>query len=368
MFEGRKPLGGWIVWPTLLVLAFAVGCGGGDESDEFDTSISTTGTAPTTADLDSTAAPGATASPAPVAAALVPTPTVASPPPIVASTATTVAVSPNRPSTWVYWLSDIDLEAISSARPPVVVIDHSRDGSPEGAFTKVEIQQLRSALPEPALVIAYMSIGEAEDYRYYWQDDWKSGNPEWLDSVNPDWAGNFKVRYWDPDWQRVVFGGEGAYLDRILAAGFDGVYLDIIDAYEYFAERGRDSAEAEIVEFVTAIGTYARKLNPGFLVIPQNAPELGTLADYLGAVEGIGVEGIYFGYDEQDVPTEASVTRELEDVLGTWVSAGKLVLTVDYATSPDNVSEAYERAASQGFTPTVTDVELEGLPSPPPGR
>jgi len=84
------------------------------------------------------------------------------------------------------------------------------------------------------LVIAYMSIGEAEDYRYYWQEDWKPGNPEFIERENPDWEGNYKVRYWDPEWQAVIFGSPNAYLDRILAAGFDGAYLDIIDAYEYF--------------------------------------------------------------------------------------------------------------------------------------
>lgn len=89
------------------------------------------------------------------------------------------------------------------------------------------------------LVIAYMSIGEAETYRYYWQPGWQPGSPEWLESENPDWAGNYKVQYWDPDWQAVVFGSETAYLDRIIEAGFDGVYLDIIDAYEYFEENDR---------------------------------------------------------------------------------------------------------------------------------
>lgn len=52
----------------------------------------------------------------------------------------------------------------------------------------------------------------------------------------PHWAGNSKVEYWDPAWQAVIFGSAEAYLDRILAAGFDGVYLDIIDAYEYFED------------------------------------------------------------------------------------------------------------------------------------
>jgi cysteinyl-tRNA synthetase len=212
-----------------------------------------------------------------------------------------------------------------------------------------------------------MSIGEAEDYRYYREDRWKTGSPGWLDSVNPDWAGNFKVRYWDADWQSVIFGSPDAYLDRIVAARFDGVYLDIIDAYEYFAERGRDSAEDEMIEFVTALGDYARSQHPGFLVLPQNAAEPGLRADYLAAVDGIGIENIYFGYDEQNEATDSSITSEIEEVLQLWTAAGKLVLAEDYATSPDNITEAYELATGKRFTHTVTDVERGGLPFPPPG-
>ena len=79
-----------------------------------------------------------------------------------------------------------------------------------------------------------MSIGEAEDYRFYWDTAWESNEPEWLEGENPDWPGNYKVQYWEPDWQAIIFGGPDAYLDIIIAAGFDGVYLDIIDAFEYF--------------------------------------------------------------------------------------------------------------------------------------
>jgi cysteinyl-tRNA synthetase len=84
------------------------------------------------------------------------------------------------------------------------------------------------------LLVAYMSIGEAETYRWYWQPEWKDEPPEWLENENPDWPGNYKVRYWMPGWQEVIAGGGESYLARILAAGFDGVYLDIIDAFEYF--------------------------------------------------------------------------------------------------------------------------------------
>jgi cysteinyl-tRNA synthetase len=85
------------------------------------------------------------------------------------------------------------------------------------------------------LVIAYMSIGEAEDYRYYWKAFWSPGNPPWLGHENPDWPGNYKVHYWDPDWQKIILDGDNdSYLKRIIDAGFDGVYLDLIDAFEYY--------------------------------------------------------------------------------------------------------------------------------------
>lgn len=84
------------------------------------------------------------------------------------------------------------------------------------------------------LVIAYMSIGEAEDYRYYWDPAWETSPPEWLAGENPDWEGNYLVRYWYRQWQDIIFGNDDSYLKKILDAGFDGVYLDIIEAYEYF--------------------------------------------------------------------------------------------------------------------------------------
>jgi len=84
------------------------------------------------------------------------------------------------------------------------------------------------------LVIAYMSIGEAESYRYYWKTEWETNLPVWLAEENPYWPGNYKVRYWDEAWQDIIYGNNDAYLKKILDMGFDGVYLDIIDAFEYF--------------------------------------------------------------------------------------------------------------------------------------
>jgi len=106
-----------------------------------------------------------------------------------------------------------------------------------GAFSPAELNRLKvKKSGGKRLVIAYMSIGEAEDYRYYWDQTWYDAPPDWLAEENPDWKGNYKVEYWDQEWKDILYGSEGSYLDRILASGFDGVYLDIIDAFEYFEQ------------------------------------------------------------------------------------------------------------------------------------
>jgi cysteinyl-tRNA synthetase len=58
--------------------------------------------------------------------------------------------------------------------------------------------------------------------------------PDWLDKENPNWKGNFKVRYWHKDWQDIILNKHNGYLQKIIQAGFNGVYLDIIDAFEYY--------------------------------------------------------------------------------------------------------------------------------------
>ncbi len=125
------------------------------------------------------------------------------------------------------------LDDISKTNFDIVLIDLFDNNGV--ALTLNEINSIkRKSNGAKRVVIAYMSIGEAEDYRYYWNSLWETDTPAWMEEENPDWKGNYKVRYWDIDWQNIILGNKNAYLDKILDAGFDGVYLDIIDGYEYF--------------------------------------------------------------------------------------------------------------------------------------
>ncbi|MCP4178685.1 MAG: hypothetical protein GY756_13050 [bacterium] len=123
--------------------------------------------------------------------------------------------------------------AITSTNYDLLIMDLFFHDDTE--FTASEINQLKNkANGGKRMVVSYMSIGEAEDYRYYWNTSWETESPVWLDSENPEWEGNYKVKYWEQGWQDIILGEQDSYLQKILDAGFDGVYLDIIEAFEHF--------------------------------------------------------------------------------------------------------------------------------------
>jgi TolB protein len=267
---------------------------------------------------------------------------------------------------FLYQLQNLDLPAIGDTAYDLVVMDYAAEGDDATAFSDTQIAALQDSSGGEKTVLAYMSIGEAEDYRFYWQEDWDAegdgqpdpGAPAWLDVENPDWEGNYKVHYWDPAWQTVIF----RYIDRLLEVGFDGAYLDIIDAYEYYADQGRAAASQEMVDFVAAIRAYARDRDPDFYILVQNAPELAHLVpSYLNSVDGIGQEDIYYGYEDDDVRTPPAVTTELENHLDLFKNTGKLVLTVDYATTPGHIDDAYARSLAKGYVPFATTRDLDQL-------
>lgn len=269
-------------------------------------------------------------------------------------------------------VDDLDLAPLAGSDADLVIIDYSRDGSGERAFDGDEIASLRA---DGRIVLAYLSVGEAESYRDYWDETWAPDGqpgedaPRWLGPTNPAWAGNYKVRYWDERWQAIVVD----YLDLIIDAGFDGVFLDVIDAFEYFGPDGelpeRDDAASLMAQFVARIAQHAReqRARPGFLVVPQNgAPIIELLGDeererFFDSIDGIGAEdSFYFGARDED--NALDVQSETLMQLRRFRRAGLLVLAVDYLTDAAKVADFCARARAEGFVPLPAVRALDRLP------
>jgi len=166
------------------------------------------------------------------------------------------------------------------------------------------------------------------------------------------------VHYQDPGWRAILMGTEGdsgSFLDRILARGFDGVYLDIIDAYRFWGTDGRDMAD-----LVVDLAAYARARRPGFLVFVQNAPELGELyPDYLATVSGIGAEDTWFNGNRR---RSLDATQPWVAWLDMFRDAGKTVLVIDYPKSRKKIDGLYARAEAKGFVPLAARRALDEVP------
>ncbi len=254
---------------------------------------------------------------------------------------------------WAYQLQNVSVDRVAASGFDLIVVDYSKDGSGAKAFTADEVARMQKK-PDGGrrLVIAYFSIGEAESYRYYWKPAWKTAPPGWLRRENPDWEGNYLVDYADPRWKRIVFD----YLDRILEAGFDGIYLDKVDSYLDLKSRG----PAPMRTFVKQIAEHARTARPGFIVIAQNAENLLANADYRSVIDAIGREDLYWNQEARGKPTPAKSRAWASRHLDMLKADGKPVFVVDYVTGPA-VADVYRDARGRGYIPYVTRVELDRL-------
>ena len=313
---------------------------------------------------------------------------------------------------WAYQIQGIDedgaVDALRNSTYDMLVIEPTRTDTGSSDFdTAAAVTSLKNSKTHDGvhrkLVIAYVDIGEAEDWRWYWTwskeseddqidasvplpEDW----PDYILARDPDgWTGNYPVAYWNPQWKDIVIHGLNttgdpsrnytSAVDELIKDGFDGIYLDWVEGFENdeviaaATDAGLDAAQ-EMVDFICEIRSYARNLNPDFLVIQQNAAALLALQPELpDCIDAIAQEGVWYdgvagddwndteGYFEND----AALTNEYITSLDSHVSAGIPVFVCEYALDGDN---AYSNAKNKGYVAYVTRRSLSRLTdTPPPG-
>lgn len=266
---------------------------------------------------------------------------------------------------WGYALQGINgkpanANLLASATHDLLVIDSSRDGTNAGRFSPDEIVRMKDGMGGRSVVVSYISIGEASDYRDYWHKNWTVGGeapgkltgkaPDWLGPLNPDWPESRKVRYWDKDWQKIIFNDrKTGDLDAIVKAGFDAAYLDIVDGYYFWgaevSAKDREpgdpknvkQAAQRMVDFIVALTDHARETNPDFFVIPQNGAwiinDLGSdtarKKAYLDAIGAIAVEDVYHGGDADENNPLNPDEETIEVLKRDFLSGDRILLDQD---------------------------------------
>lgn len=308
---------------------------------------------------------------------------------------------------WAYKLQNINkpgaVNRIVKSRYDMVVLEPTRtDWSSEDKYfnTRSMVNSIKNSWASDRvhrkLVIAYLDIGEAENWRWYWKwsKNWNNRQskpkdwPSYILKPDPDgWGGDFPVAYWNSTWKNIIIQGKnlnshpyGNYrscMDEIVKDGFDGVYLDWVEGYDDSsviaeAKKQRKYPQLEMVKFIKEIKNYSRSKNPNFIIIQQNGADLAlNHPKLLSQVDAISQEGIWYdgspsdtwynpnSYDRANSP---QLTREYLRLLSIYKKAGKPVFDCEYAVK--KAPYAYKKSRFNGFVPYCTRTSLSQLAPP----
>ena len=282
-------------------------------------------------------------------------------------------------SSWHYQLQNLDLDRIATVAADVIVVDFARAGV---ALTKEEVVRLKIGPGgKSRIVLSYLSVGEAEEKRFYWDPLWKGqeeGRPTWLKLENCAWPGAWSVRFWQDGWKRIVYRDQVSYLRKIIQAGFDGVYLDRVDMFEDFPEIAKEQPNApqEMIDLVADLAQTARAIRPGFLVVPNNGLSLLAHRDFRRTIDGLGMEELLFSEKGTGVRNDPRKVNDNLALLRKLQWDYKPVFTLEYLITKDAIEAArreldglkiiaaFPNRALDGGDPT-TPVELKTDPGTP---
>ncbi len=267
---------------------------------------------------------------------------------------------------WVYQLQKVDVDALAQTDADMVVMDHADDDLLP--WDPLTIVRLREAGGKRRIILAYVSVGEAESYRPYWRQEWRANRPDWIGRMNAAWSENYPVKYWSPHWQEIILG-YGGYLDRIMAQGFDGIYLDRLDVYEHWGPTGKGKDHAKnsaiaMVRFLQDIADHVRinHSRPDFLIVGQNAPALAAVPGYLKIVDAIALEDVFYYGPSSRRRTKRYTRHILEDLLRPAVSRGLPIFDVEYLKRHQDRRRFVHLARRQGLIPYASpDRRLDRL-------
>jgi uncharacterized protein (TIGR01370 family) len=215
-----------------------------------------------------------------------------------------------------------------------------------------EIRRLHAAGAQP---IAYVNLGEAETYRYFWDQV----EDEWLLGPNPNWPDHYYVDARAEGWRRLLLD---TVIPNIMDKGFEGLFFDMVDT----ALPGlHPETRPGMIQLIQEI----RRADPESLLLMNNG--LFLVDEVETFIDALVVENVFTRYDfdnDRYVRTASSERRRLVSELHrARQEYGLRSFLLNYAgagTSPDR-AYALQHAQEARLLTFVSTVELDTIFPPP---
>ncbi len=207
-------------------------------------------------------------------------------------------------------------------------------------------EELAAVHRSATLVVAYLSVGEAEPERAWYKD----GRVEqaWILGQNENW-GSFFVDAGQPGWQKLMVDLAGESIRQ----GFDGVFLDTVDTVDVYPKT-KPGMLALIRQLRAAYPQALLVMNRGFTVVDELANDLDAVM-FEDLSTTYNFESQQYGYaDDSGTATRLAALSK---------KTGLPILALDYAP-PDNPAMAYRAvqvSRRYGFIPAVSVINLDKI-------
>ncbi|MDO8660931.1 MAG: endo alpha-1,4 polygalactosaminidase, partial [Candidatus Woesearchaeota archaeon] len=250
-------------------------------------------------------------------------------------------------SSFVIQLKNAGFEKLLRNSADLIIVD-----ADDVSFSAKELAELTSK----KTVLAYVSIGEAEERREYWRSYWAPNSPEWLYKENPEHPGEYQVRYWYAEWQNIVF----QHLAELLVDGYSGVYLDTADAPLFWEFKNEPEAKQFMIDFLKKLSVSAQEIRSNALVFVQGSDVLVSDKLYLESIDGIGSEDVWFDDDARVSEEDSEKTLLYLDMVR---AANKTVLVIDYPSDKKKRCEVRAKAQEKTYLAYTPTRELDKIVS-----
>ncbi|MGC9061680.1 endo alpha-1,4 polygalactosaminidase [Calditerrivibrio sp.] len=200
--------------------------------------------------------------------------------------------------------------------------------------------------------IAYLSVGEVENYRKYYNKIDK----KWILGVNKNWNTEI-VDVRNENYQNFLLD----IIDNISKEGFSGIFLDTLDSYQFLKTKNNIDFEKSLSSFIKKI----RKKYPNLLIIANRGFEFID-ENFKGVIDAVVAEGLFTDYDftnKKYTKQTKEGTEWLKNRLNQIKSYGIEVIVIDYAEKNNRESKRViaKKILESGFIPFVSDINLESF-------
>jgi len=196
------------------------------------------------------------------------------------------------------------------------------------------------------IVVAYLSIGTAENWRWYWplvEEKWKIAPVD-------EWPGEWYIDCRKVGWRKLILN---RVIPKILSKGFHGLFLDNIDVAELYPKTA-----SGVVRLVREI----KSRYPSIILIANNG--LCVMSKIWKNLDGLVKEDVSSTYDwnaDDYVKVPLDESNALLKILASWKKKGLEIFVLDYAVTKSLAKYDYERARRCGLIPYAANIMLDEI-------